>query len=112
MDNFDKKSISSIENIQTKFEDIENQNPSTENAISNELNDLKKETKEEINHLKWDASPILNGNKSTFNQFKNKVELLQHKLELAKAETKEELIQQKKNISKGLKDIKKILTKG
>ena len=112
MDNFDKKDISLLENVQTKSNDLDSQNLSKKNEIFDKLNDLKKEIKEEINHLKWDASPILNGNKSTFKQFNTKVELLRHQLDLANAETKEELIQQRKNILKGLKDIKKILAKG
>jgi len=112
MENFDKQDNSSLVNIKPKYEDIKGQNPANKNDIYNELNDLKKETKEEINHLKWDANPILNANKSTFNQFKNKVELLQHKLDLAKADTKDELIQQKKSISKELKNLKKVLAKG
>lgn len=111
MDNFDKKDISLLENVQTKSNDLESRNLSKKNKISEKLNDLKKETKEEINHLKWDASPILNDNKSTFKQFNSKVELLHHQLDIANAETKEELIQQRKNILKGLKDIKKILAK-
>ena len=101
--------ISFLKNVAQKLEHLQVQTSLGKNELSDKLEEIKAETKKKINHLKWDANSVLKDGKENLNHIKAKMEHLNLQLALARAESSEELENQKKNISNAIKDIKRIL---
>jgi exonuclease VII large subunit len=103
--------ISFLKNATQKLENLQVQTALGKAELSDKLEEIKLETKDKINHLKWDANSVLEDGKENLNHLKAKMEHLNLQLALARAETAEEFDHQKKNISNAIKDVKKILAK-
>lgn len=101
---FFKKAVNQVEELQV-------QTALGKSELSDKLEALKKETKEKINHFKWDLSADLSEGKEAFQHLKAKIEHLELQVALGKAETEEELHEQKKNLSTAIKDVRNLISK-
>ena len=95
----------------TKIEELQVQASLGKAELADKLEEIKKEIKDNINHIKWDISADLMDKKEEFNHLKVKTEHLQVQAALAKAETAEELAEQKKNLSAAIRDVKNLIAK-
>ena len=103
--------ITFLKDATQKLENLQLQTSLGKAELADKLEEIKDQTKDKINHLKWDANSIVEDGKDTFNHFKAKMEHLNLQLALAKAETSEEFSEQKKKISEAIRDVKYLLSK-
>lgn len=100
-----------LKNAATKLEELQVQSALGKAELAEKLEDIKKETKDKINHVKWDVNSVVEDGKETYQHLKTKMEHLQLQLALGKAETVEELTEQKKKINAAIHDVKHLLSK-
>lgn len=103
--------ITFLKDATQKLENLQLQTSLGKAELADKLEEIKDQTKDKINHLKWDANSVIEDGKDTFNHFKSKMEHLNLQLALAKAETSEEFSEQKKKISEAIRDVKHLLSK-
>jgi formiminotetrahydrofolate cyclodeaminase len=111
MNHFGDDVIAFFKKAASKLEELQLQTALGKAELSDKLEEIKKETKDKINHIKWDVSSEIQKDKEIFNHFKAKLEHLELQLALGKAETEEHLTEQKKNISAAISDVKNLLAK-
>lgn len=100
-----------LKNAATKLEELQVQSALGKAELSDKLEEIKKETKDKVNHLKWDVNSVIEDGKEAYNHLKTKMEHLQVQLALGKAETADELHEQKKKITTAIHDIKHLISK-
>jgi hypothetical protein len=100
-----------LKNAATQLEELQVQTALGKAELADKLEEIKKETKDKINHIKWDVNAAVEDGKDTYQHIKTKVEHLKLQLALGKAETAEELQEQKKKISAAIHDVKHLISK-
>lgn len=111
MSHFGDNVASFLKNAATQLEELQVQTALGKAELADKLEEIKKETKDKINHIKWDVNSAVEDGKEAYQSIKAKVEHLQVQLALGKAETAEELHEQKKKISAAIHDVKHLISK-
>lgn len=105
MTHFGDNIISFLKQSAIKLEELQVQSALGKAELEDKFEEIKKETREQYLHLKSEISHKLQNNEE-FNNLKAKFENLEVQLALGKAETKDLLEEQKKNLSKAFKEVK------
>ena len=111
MEHFGDKVASFLKNAATKIEELQLQTALGKAELSDKMEDLKKEAKQNIHKLKSEVNSFVEENKESIDKVKGKLEHLELQLALAKAETADELKEQKKKITEAIRDLKEMLAK-
>lgn len=111
MEHFGDKVISFLKNATTKMEELQVQAALGKAELADKMEDLKKEAKDQVHQLKSEVNSFVATNKESIDKVKGKLEHLELQLALAKADTADELREQKKKIEKAMGELKDFLTK-
>jgi hypothetical protein len=111
MSHFGDNVASFLRNAATQLEELQVQTALGKAELADKLEEIKKETKDKINHIKWDVNSVVEDGKDAYESIKSKVEHLQVQLALGKAETADEIHEQKKKISAAIHDVKHLISK-
>ena len=111
MKHFSDNVISVLRSATAKLEELQVQTALGKAELADKLEELKKETKEKINHIKWDINSEVDAGADKLKKLKAKMEHLRLQLALGKAETKEALAEQKKELKSAFREIKELLEK-
>lgn len=103
--------VSFFKSAATKLEELQVQAALGKAELSDKLEEIKKDVKSKIEQVKSEANALIDKDKGKYGHLKNKVEHLEVQLALAKAEGKEELAKQKKNLQAAIEDVKAVLTR-
>lgn len=105
------KAVTFFKSAATKLEELQLQTSLGKAELSDKLEEIKKETKQNIHHLKSEVNSYVDEKKESYQHIKAKLQHLEVQLALGKAETAEQLKEQKKNLSAAIHDVKNILVK-
>jgi D-ribose pyranose/furanose isomerase RbsD len=105
MAHFGDNIISFLKTASIKLEELQVQSALGKAELEDKFEDIKKETREQYQHIKSEVNSTLQ-NSEEWNSIKAKFEHLEVQLALGKAETKDILIEQKKNLSKAFQEVK------
>ena len=103
--------VSFLRNAATKLEELQVQTALGKAELSEKLEELKKDARTKISQLKVDVNAMAKTGEETIETIKTKMDHLEVQLALGKAETMEELKEQKKKIASAINDIKHVLVK-
>lgn len=109
MTHFGDNIISFLKQSAVNLEELQVQSALGKAELEDKFEEMKKETREQYQQLKSEISHKLQNNEE-FNNLKAKFENLEVQLALGKAETKDLLEEQKKNLSKAFKEVKDFIT--
>lgn len=110
-DKFGDKVASFLRNAATKIEELQLQASLGKAELSDKMEDLKKDAKAQVHELKSEMNSFVADNKENIDKVKGKLEHLELQLALAKADTMDELKEQKKKIEKAMRELKDFLKK-
>ncbi len=105
MAHFGDNIISFFKQAAVKLEELQVQSALGKAEFEDKFEEVKKETHEQYQHIKADVNHTLQ-NSEKWNSLKAKFEHLEVQLALGKAETKEMLEEQKKNLNKAFQEVK------
>ena len=111
MGHFGEKIVSFFNDATVKLEELQLQSALGKAELSDKLEEIKKEAKEKIHEIKSKIVSFGEDKKEDLNHLKAKVEHLEVQAALAKAETAEEIEEQKKSLSSAMHDVKTMLSK-
>ena len=111
MAHFGDKVVSFFKGATTKLEELQLQTALGKAELSDKLEEIKKDTKQNLNHYKAEVHSFVEDKKESLDHLKAKWEHLELQLALGKAETEDELKEQKKKLSSAIHDIKALLAK-
>ncbi len=109
MSNFGDKIVSFFNAATVKLEELQVQGTLGKAELADKLEEIKSEAKEKIQDIRNELNLLKTDQQEHYNTLKGKVEHLGLQAALAKAETAEELEEQKKNLSAALHDVKNII---
>lgn len=92
-----------------KLEELQLQAALGKAELSQRLEEVKKDTLTHINRIKADANALAGISKEKMEELQAKLQHLEVQLALGKAETKEELEKQKKNLADAMHKLKQAL---
>lgn len=105
MAHFGDNFISFLKQATVKIEELQVQSALGKAELEDKFEEIKKETREQYQNIKSDINSKLQNNKE-YNNLKSKLENLELQLALGKADTKDLLEEQKKNLSKAFQEVK------
>lgn len=105
MTHFGDNIISFFKQAAVKLEELQVQSALGKADLEDKFEEVKKETREQYQHIKADVNHTLQSSEE-WNNLKAKFEHLEVQLALGKAETKDMLEEQKKNLSKAFQEVK------
>ena len=111
MSNFGDKIISFFNAATVKLEELQVQGTLGKAELADKLEELKNDAREKISDLSNDINMLKTEHQDDINNMKGKLEHLRVQAALAKAETVEELEEQKKNLAAALHDVKNVVFK-
>lgn len=111
MEHFGDKVASFLRNAATKMEELQLQAALGKAELSDKMEELKKDAKDSIHKLKSEVNSFVEDNQEHIDKVKGKLEHLELQLALAKADTADELKEQKKKIEKAMRELKDFLNK-
>ncbi len=111
MEHFGDKVASFLRNAATKLEELQLQTALGKAELSDKMEELKKDAKAKVHQFKSEVNSFVADNQETIDKVKGKLEHLELQLALAKADTMDELNEQKKNIEKAMRELKDFLKK-
>jgi len=103
--------VSFLKNATTKLEELQVQSALGKAEFSDKLEEIKKDAKSKFQKVKSEINSIIEEDKDAYKHLKAKIEHLELQLALGKAETKEELLKQKKNLKEAIRNVKEMLAK-
>ena len=111
MDHFGDRVITFLKNAATNLEELQVQSALGKAELSDKFEDIKKTARKNVQHLKSEINSFVDDGKETYNHLKAKLEHLELQLALGKADTMDEIREQKKNLSHAIQDVKRVLAK-
>ena len=108
MAHFGDNIISFFKQAAVKLEELQVQSALGKAELEDKFEEIKKETREQYQHIKSEVNTTLQ-NSEEWNTLKAKFEHLEVQLALGKAETKDMLEEQKKNLSKAFQEVKDMI---
>ena len=111
MAHFGDDIISFFKKATTKLEELQVQAALGKAELSDKFEEVKKETRKQFQNIKSEVNSVIDEDKEEWKHFKTKLEHLEVQLALGKAETKEVLEEQKKNLKKAFHDVKNLIQK-
>ena len=108
MTHFGDNIISFFKQAAVKLEELQVQSALGKAELEDKFEELKKDTREQYQHIKIEVNHTLQ-NSEEWNKLKGKIEHLEVQLALGKAETKDMLEEQKKNLSKAFQEVKDLI---
>ncbi len=111
MEHIGDKIIGFFKNAGTKLEELQVQTALGKAELNDKFEEIKKETKEKFQNLKEDLHKEVEKDKEKWKHAKAKLEHLEVQLALGKAETQEELQEQKKKLHGAIHSLKEIISK-
>jgi hypothetical protein len=109
MTHFGDNIISFFKQAAVKLEELQVQSALGKAELEDKFEEIKKETRDQYNHLKAEVNSTLQKDGEQWNKLKAKFEHLEVQLALGKAETKDMLEEQKKNLSKAFQEVKDMI---
>lgn len=101
--------IAFFRNAANKLEELQVQASLGKAELSDKLEEIKKEAKHRIVELKTEAYTVADKSKAKYDELKAKIEHLEVQIALGKAETLDELHQQKKKLKETIHDVRRLL---
>jgi hypothetical protein len=108
MAHFGDNIISFFKQAAVKLEELQVQSALGKADLEDKFEEIKKETRDQYQHIKIEVNSTLQ-NSEEWNKVKAKFEHLEVQLALGKAETKDMLEEQKKNLSKAFQEVKDLI---
>jgi hypothetical protein len=109
MTHFGDNIISFFKQAAVKLEELQVQSALGKAELEDKFEEIKKETRDQYHHLKAEVNSTLQKDSEQWNKLKAKFEHLEVQLALGKAETKDMLEEQKKNLSKAFQEVKDMI---
>lgn len=109
MTHFGDNIISFFKQAAVKLEELQVQSALGKAEFEDKFEEIKKETRDQYHHLKAEVNSTLQKDGEQWNKIKAKFEHLEVQLALGKAETKDMLEEQKKNLSKAFQEVKEMI---
>lgn len=106
MAHFGDNIVSFFKQAAVKLEELQVQSALGKAELEEKFEEIKKESREQYQHLKSEVNATIQKDSAKWDNLKAKFEHLEVQLALGKAETKEMLEEQKKNLSKAFQEIK------
>jgi len=111
MSHFGDKAVQFFKNAATKIEELQLQSALGKAELSDRWEEMKKESREQYHEIKHDINETIEKSEEKWDQLKGKLEHLEVQMALGKAETKELLEEQKKNLQKAFAEVKRYINK-
>jgi ribosomal protein L29 len=111
MDHFGDRVVTFLKNAATNLEELQVQTALGKAELSDKFEDIKKSAKKSVQHLKSEVNAFVDDRKESYNHLKAKLEHLELQLALGKADTMDEIREQKKKLSHAIQDVKRVLAK-
>ncbi|HRG02446.1 MAG TPA: hypothetical protein PKZ75_15135 [Bacteroidia bacterium] len=105
MTHFGDNIVSFLKKSAVKLEELQVQSALGKAEMEDKFEEIKKEARVQYQNIKSDINSKLQNNKE-YNNLKSKLENLELQLALGKADTKDLLEEQKKNLSKAFQEVK------
>ncbi len=112
MENFGDSVANFFRKATVKIEELQVQAALGKAELSDYFEDLKKESLAEYHQIKAKLNSQIEKATEKKDEIKGKLEHLELQLALGKAETKEVLAEQKKNLKQAIKDVSDLIEKG
>ena len=109
MTHFGDNIISFFKQAAVKLEELQVQSALGKAELEDKFEEIKKETRDQYHHLKAEVNSTLQKDSEQWNKVKAKFEHLEVQLALGKAETKDMIEEQKKNLSKAFQEVKDLI---
>ena len=109
MKHFGDNIISFLKQATVKLEELQVQSALGKAELEEKFEDIKKESRKQYQHLKSEVNATIQRDSAKWDKVKAKFEHLELQLALGKAETKEMLDEQKKNLSKAFREVKELI---
>ncbi len=106
MAHFGDNIISFFKQAAVKLEELLVQSALGKAELEDKFEEIKKESREQYQHLKAEVNATIQKDSAKWDKLKAKFEHLEVQLALGKAETKDMLEEQKKNLSKAFQEVK------
>jgi len=106
MAHFGDNIVSFFKQAAVKLEELQVQSALGKAELEEKFEEIKKESREQYQHLKAEVNTTLQKDSEKWDKLKAKFEHLEVQLALGKAETKDMLEEQKKNLSKAFQEVK------
>lgn len=111
MEHFGDNLSNFLKKAATKIEELQLQTALGKAELSDKLEEIKKESLEQYHEFKHDINSAIDKGDQKWDELKAKLEHLELQLALGKAETKEVIEEQKKNLNKAIADVKHFFNK-
>ncbi len=111
MEHFGDNVVSFFKKASTKMEELQLQTALGKAELNDKFEEIKKETREKYQLIKADIHSTIQKDTEKWNHLKAKFEHLELQFALGKAETKEMLEEQKKNLNEAFREVKKLIQK-
>lgn len=111
MAHFGDNTIRFFKNAAAKLEELQLQSALGKAELSDKLEEIKKESREQYREIKQDVNATIEKGGEKWDQLKAKLEHLEVQMALGKAETKEVIEEQKKNLQKAFAEVKRYINK-
>ena len=109
MTHFGDNIVSFFKQTAIKLEELQIQSALGKAELEDKFEDIKKESREQYRRLKAEVNSTIQKDTDKWNKLKAKFEHLEVQLALGKAETKDMLEEQKKNLNKAFQEVKDLI---
>lgn len=109
MAHFGDHIVSFFKQAAVKLEELQVQSALGKADLEDNFEKIKKETRDQYHHIKAEVNSTLQKDSEQWNKVKAKFEHLELQLTLGKAETKDMIEEQKKNLSKAFQEVKDLI---
>jgi len=109
MGHFGDSVVSFLRKTATKLEELQLQTALGKAELIERFEEVKKDSRSQYERIKSEVNATIQKDSEKWNKLKAKLQHLELQLALGKAETKEMLDEQKKNLKEAIADIKKVI---
>ena len=109
MAHFGDNIVSFFKQTAVKLEELQVQSALGKAELEDKFEEIKKESREQYQHLKSEVTATIQKDSARWDKVKTKFEHLEVQLALGKAETKDMLFEQKKNLSKAFQEVRDLI---
>lgn len=109
MAHFGDNIVSFFKQATVKLEELQVQSALGKAELDEKFEEIKKQSREQYQHLKSEVNATIQKDSAKWDKLKAKFEHLEVQLALGKAETKDMLEEQKKNLSNAFQEVKDLI---
>lgn len=111
MEHFGDSVVSFFKKTATKLEELQLQTALGKAELIDKFEEVKTDTRSQYEHIKSEVKATIQRDSAKWDKLKAKLQHLEVQLALGKAESKEILEEQKKNLINAIADVKKVINK-